>query len=324
MDRRSGHRRRAGQRRHRLHRARLDAGSDSSIAGQGHARLRRTVPPDQRRGNRHQLAAVARLCRPVQQQLRVLPARLHLGLPHRLGTHHPAAARRPHPSLQPGYVKAATERAVEPMEKMKGKHYRKHLKPMQAELMSLQRWVQETGQRLLVLFEGRDTAGKGGSIGAISDHLNPRACRIVALPKPTETEQGQWYFQRYVAHLPTKGEIVLFDRSWYNRAGVEKVMGFCTEAECEAFLEQAPLFEKQLVDDGIILVKYWLSVDQEEQEERFAERAADPLKRWKLSPIDIKAREKYADYGRARQAMFAATHTAWAPWTVVDFNDQKL
>ena len=209
------------------------------------------------------------------------------------------------------------------MEEMKGKHYRKHLKPMQSELMSLQRWVQETGQRLLVLFEGRDTAGKGGSIGAISDHLNPRACRIVALPKPTETEQGQWYFQRYVSHLPTKGEIVLFDRSWYNRAGVEKVMGFCTEAECEAFLEQAPVFEKQLVDDGIILIKYWLSVDQEEQEERFAERAADPLKRWKLSPIDIKAREKYVDYGHARQAMFAATHTKWAPWTVVEFNDQK-
>jgi polyphosphate kinase len=209
------------------------------------------------------------------------------------------------------------------MGKLKKKEYEELLEPLQIELNTMARWLQHTGKRLVVVFEGRDTAGKGGSITAISDCLNQRQCHVIALAKPTEREMGQWYFQRYVAHLPAAGEITLFDRSWYNRAGVEKVMGFCTDAQYKAFLKQAHAFEKQLVDDGVLLFKYWLAVDQDKQEERFAERVADPLKRWKLSPIDLKAREKYAEYGRARDAMFEATHTKSAPWTVVDFNDQK-
>ena len=210
------------------------------------------------------------------------------------------------------------------MGSLKRKKYEELLAPMEAELVEMARWVAETGQRLLVLFEGRDTAGKGGAIQAIADCLNPRQCRVVALPRPSEREAAQWYFQRYVAHLPAKGEIVLFDRSWYNRAGVERVMGFCTEEQAEAFLDAAPGFEKQLVDDGITLLKYWLCCDQAEQEERFAERLEDPLKRWKLSPIDLEARKKYDAYTRAREAMLEATHTDAAPWTLVDFNDQKL
>ena len=198
------------------------------------------------------------------------------------------------------------------------------LEPLQHELNDLARWLAHTGKRLMVVIEGRDTAGKGGVISAISDTLNPRQCRTVALGKPGEREQSQWYFQRYVPHLPAAGDIVLFDRSWYNRAGVERVMGFCTEAQTQAFLKQAPVFEKMLVDDGILLFKYWLTVDQAQQEERFAERLADPLKRWKLSPIDLKAREKYAEYGQARDAMLKATHTKHAPWTLVDFNNQRV
>ncbi|RST29985.1 polyphosphate kinase 2 [Sphingomonas ginkgonis] len=206
---------------------------------------------------------------------------------------------------------------------MKRKKYEARLKPMQAELVALARWAQATGQRILILFEGRDTAGKGGAIAAIAARLNPRQCRVVALSKPSEAETGQWYFQRYVPHLPCKGQIVLFDRSWYNRAGVEKVMGFATATEVEAFLEAVPTFEKMLVDDGILLFKYWLGCDQEQQEERFAERAKDPLKRWKLSPIDQAARDHYADYGAARDAMLKATHHRKTPWTLVDFNDQR-
>ncbi len=197
------------------------------------------------------------------------------------------------------------------------------LAPLQLELNDVARWLLHTGKRLVVVVEGRDTAGKGGVINAITETLNPRLCRTVALAKPGEREATQWYFQRYVPHLPAAGEIVLFDRSWYNRAGVERVMGFCTEAQTRAFLKQAPVFEKMLVDDGVLLVKYWLTVDQAQQEERFAERLSDPLKRWKLSPIDLQARSKYADYGRARDAMLKATHTPHAPWTLVDFNDQR-
>jgi len=206
---------------------------------------------------------------------------------------------------------------------MKTKDYEKALEPLQIELNQLARWLLHTGKRALVIVEGRDTAGKGGVINAITSCLPPRQCRSVALSKPDETEKTQWYFQRYLAHLPSAGELVLFDRSWYNRAGVEKVMGFCTPEQTAQFLKQVPVLEKMLVDDGILLFKYWLSVDQEEQEERFAERVKDPTKRWKLSPIDIKAREKYAEYGKARDEMFAATHTKLAPWTVVDFNSQK-
>jgi polyphosphate kinase 2 len=201
--------------------------------------------------------------------------------------------------------------------------YLDQLAPLQVELNRVARWLQYTERRLLVLIEGRDTAGKGGVISAIAERLNPRQCHVVALAKPSERERTQWYFQRYVAHLPAAGEIVLFDRSWYNRAGVEPVMGFCTAEQTAAFLKQVPVFEKQLVDDGILLFKYWLTVDQAEQEKRFAERLADPLKRWKLSPIDQQARLHYDDYGRARDRMLEATHTKKAPWTLVDFNDQR-
>ena len=209
------------------------------------------------------------------------------------------------------------------MSRLKRKDYETLLEPLQEELVAMARWLQHTGKRALVLFEGRDAAGKGGAIDAIRQHINPRQCRVVALPKPTEREASQWYFQRYAAHLPAAGELVLFDRSWYNRAGVEKVMGFAGSAQVASFLREAPLFEKMLVDDGILLFKYWLCCDQEQQEKRFAERLRDPLKRWKLSPIDVEARTKYGDYTKAREAMLKATHTPHAPWTLVDFNDQK-
>lgn len=207
--------------------------------------------------------------------------------------------------------------------KLKKDDYEELIEPLNVELNNVARWLQKTGRRMVVVIEGRDTAGKGGCVGAIADRLNPRQARIVALPKPSEREQTQWFFQRYVAHLPAAGEIVLFDRSWYNRAGVERVMGYCTKAQYTLFLQQAPLFERMLVDDGILLLKYWLAVDQEKQEERFADRAADPLKRWKLSPVDLQAREHYKDYGDARDRMFRATHTRDAPWHVVNFNDQR-
>jgi len=209
------------------------------------------------------------------------------------------------------------------MAKLKRKEYEQLLEPMQLELANMARWAQHSGQRVLVLFEGRDTAGKGGVIQDVAKHLNPRQCRVVALPKPTERESTQWYFQRHIAHLPAAGEIVLMDRSWYNRAGVEKVMGYCTDAQYQAFLAQAPVFEKLLVDDGILLFKYWLCVDQEQQEKRFCERHIDPLKGWKLSPVDLKSRSKYSAYTEAREAMLRATHREAAPWTLVDFNDQK-
>jgi polyphosphate kinase 2 len=207
--------------------------------------------------------------------------------------------------------------------KLKRKHYEKLLEPMQAELLQMARWIEHTGRRLLVLFEGRDAAGKGGVISAVAESLNPRQCRTVALSKPSDREKNEWYFQRYIEHLPAAGEIVLFDRSWYNRSGVEHVMGFCSDDEYRAFLTQAPAFENMLIDDGVLLFKYWLTVDQALQEERFAERASDPLKRWKLSPIDLKARDSYVEYGHARDEMLKATHTANAPWTLVNFNDQK-
>jgi polyphosphate kinase len=203
------------------------------------------------------------------------------------------------------------------------KDYVEQLAPLQLELNQMARWLQAAGKRLLIIVEGRDTAGKGGVIGAIAETLNPRQCRVVALGKPSDRERTQWYFQRYVPFLPAAGEIALFDRSWYNRAGVEPVMGFCTPQETAAFLKQVPAFEKLLTDDGVLLFKYWLTVDQAQQEERFAERLQDPMKRWKLTPIDLKAREKYAAYTKARETMLEATHTKSAPWTLVDFNDQK-
>ncbi len=220
-------------------------------------------------------------------------------------------------------TKSGSEASGDNSKRLGKAEYYERLAPLELELNQMANWLQHTGKRLLVIIEGRDTAGKGGVISAISDTLNPRQCHVVALPKPDERERTQWYFQRYVQHLPAAGEIMLFDRSWYNRAGVERVMGFCTEDETRAFLKQAPAFEKLLVDDGILLFKYWLTVDQVQQEERFAERLEDPLKRCKLSLIDLKAREKYADYTAARHAMLKATHTDHAPWTIVNFNDQR-
>ena len=209
-------------------------------------------------------------------------------------------------------------------DKLGRKDYEAALAPMQLELAQMSRWLAHHHKRLLVIFEGRDTAGKSGVIRAISEVLDPRRCQVVALGKPSEQERSQWYFQRYVPHLPSAGNVVLFDRSWYNRAGVEKVMGFCTDEEHRRFMREVPLFERMLVDDGILVFKYWLCVDQAEQEARFAERLADPLKRWKLSPVDVVARTKYSDYGKARNAMLKASHTDHAPWTLVDFNDQRL
>jgi len=208
-------------------------------------------------------------------------------------------------------------------EKLSPKDYEAALEPMQLELAQMSRWLAHHHKRLLVIFEGRDTAGKSGVIRAISDVLDPRRCQVVALGKPSEQERTQWYFQRYVPHLPSAGNVVLFDRSWYNRAGVEKVMGFCTDDEYKRFLREVPLFERMLVDDGILLFKYWLCVDQVEQEKRFADRLEDPLKRWKLSPVDVVARTKYSEYGQARNAMLKASHSEHAPWTLVDFNDQR-
>ena len=202
--------------------------------------------------------------------------------------------------------------------------YETLLKPMSKELAAMARWVSETGQRMVIVFEGRDTAGKGGSIDMFARVLNPRQCRVVALPGPNERERTQWYFQRYVEHMPAEGEIVLFDRSWYNRAGVERVMGFCTPEQSQAFLNAAPEFERHLVDDGMLLFKYWLCCDQAVQEQRFENRLNNPMKRWKLSGIDIKARSHFDDYTEAREMMLAATHTEFAPWTLVDFNDQPL
>lgn len=209
------------------------------------------------------------------------------------------------------------------MKQIKRKRFEGLYAQLEQELVAMARWVAVTGARVIVLFEGRDTAGKGGAIQAVARPLNPRQCRTVALPKPSEREASQWYFQRYVQHLPAAGEIVLFDRSWYNRAGVEKVMGYANPAQIALFLKQAPAFERMLVEDGILLFKYWLATDQAQQEKRLAERLDDPLKRWKLSPVDLAARDKYDEYTRARDAMLRATHTAESPWTLIDFNDQR-
>jgi polyphosphate kinase 2 len=201
--------------------------------------------------------------------------------------------------------------------------YVEELAYLQRELIKLQEWVRMKGLRVCVLFEGRDAAGKGGVIKRITQSLNPRVCRIVALGTPTEKERGQWYFQRYVAELPAKGEIVLFDRSWYNRAGVEHVMGFCTEEEYRDFLVACPQFEKMLIRSGMILIKYWFSVNDEEQEKRFQERMSNPIKRWKLSPMDMQSRKHWVDYSRAKDEMFAHTDTKKSPWFVVNADNKK-
>ncbi len=206
---------------------------------------------------------------------------------------------------------------------MRRKAYEKQKYRLQVELLKLQAWVRETGQRVVIVFEGRDAAGKGGTIKRFMEHLNPRGARVVALEKPTEIERGQWYFQRYIEHLPTRGEIVLFDRSWYNRAGVEHVMGFCTPEEYAEFMRQAPEFESQLVHSGIHLVKFWFSVSRAEQQRRFAEREHHPLKQWKLSPIDLASLDKWDDYTAAKESMFMHTDTEQAPWIVIKSDCKK-
>ena len=208
-------------------------------------------------------------------------------------------------------------------ERMKHKAYRKEVEPLQIELVKLQRWVERAGERVVVIFEGRDAAGKGGTLNRFMQPLNPRHARAVALSKPTETERGEWYFQRYVTQLPSAGNMVLFDRSWYNRAGVERVMGFCTEAQAARFLEEAPPFEASLVRDGIILIKLWLNVGREMQLKRFHSRRHHPLKRWKLTDTDILGLTKWEAYNIAQEDIFRATHTDAAPWTVVLSNDKR-
>ena len=203
------------------------------------------------------------------------------------------------------------------------KSYEKQKYRQQVELLKLQAWVKETGARVVILFEGRDAAGKGGTIKRFMEHLNPRGARVVALEKPSEVERGQWYFQRYVQHLPTRGEIVMFDRSWYNRAGVEQVMGFCSQAEYDEFLRQTPEFERQLVRSGVYLFKFWFSVSRAEQRRRFKERKIHPLKQWKLSPVDLASLDKWDDYTRAKEAMFLHTDTSDAPWTVIRSDCKK-
>jgi polyphosphate kinase 2 len=208
-------------------------------------------------------------------------------------------------------------------ERMSRDYYDHHKRLLQIELVKLQNWVKDTGQRIVIVFEGRDAAGKGGTIKRFTEHLNPRGCRVVALEKPTERERTQWYFQRYVPHLPAAGEIVMFDRSWYNRAGVERVMGFCTPEEYLEFMREAPEFERMLVHSGLNLTKFWFSVTQAEQRTRFVIRQVDPVRQWKLSPMDIQSLDKWDDYTEAKEAMFFYTDTADAPWTVVKSNDKK-
>jgi polyphosphate kinase 2 len=206
---------------------------------------------------------------------------------------------------------------------MSRKNYEKAKYRLQVELLKLQAWVKSTGQRVVILFEGRDAAGKGGTIKRFMEHMNPRGARVVALEKPSEVERGQWYFQRYVEHLPTAGEIVMFDRSWYNRAGVERVMGFCSEAEYGEFIRQVPEFERNLVRSGIHLIKFWFSVSKAEQRRRFEERKLHPLKQWKLSPVDMASLGKWEDYTKAKEAMFFHTDTADSPWTVIKSDCKK-
>jgi len=201
--------------------------------------------------------------------------------------------------------------------------YEAELLRMQTELVEMQEWVKTSGTRLVVVFEGRDAAGKGGTIQRVAEYLNPRVCRIVALPAPTERQRTQWYFQRYVEHLPAAGEIVLFDRSWYNRAGVERVMGFATMPEYQRFLRQCPIFERLLIEDGILLRKYWFSVSDAEQERRFQSRIDDPTRRWKLSPMDLESRTRWVEYSKAKDDMFAHTDTKQSPWFVVEADDKR-
>ncbi|MTH33832.1 polyphosphate kinase 2 [Paracoccus limosus] len=245
------------------------------------------------------------------------------------GMAQPVAARAPSgprhfPSASPDQVRLAFETGRYPYGRRMGRRtYEAEKAQLQAELLKVQIWAQETGQKFVILFEGRDAAGKGGTIKRFMEHLNPRFARVVALNKPSEVERGQWFFQRYIGHLPTAGEMVFYDRSWYNRAGVERVMNFCSPSEYLEFMRQAPEFERMLVRSGIRLYKYWFSVSRDEQRARFTARETDPLKRWKLSPIDLASLDRWDDYTEAKEAMFFYTDTADAPWTIVKSNDKK-
>jgi polyphosphate kinase 2 len=218
---------------------------------------------------------------------------------------------------------ASREAAADPPPKMKRKEYEREMRRLHGELVAMQQWVKASGAKICIVFEGRDTAGKGGTIKRITERVSPRVFRVIALAAPTEREQSQMYIQRYLPHLPAAGEVVIFDRSWYNRAGVEPVMGFCTPEETERFLELAPAVEKAMVDDGILLLKYWLEVSPAEQTRRLERRIEDPRKLWKLSDMDLKSYSRWYDYSRARDAMFAATDTAWAPWYVAVTDDRQ-
>jgi polyphosphate kinase 2 len=231
----------------------------------------------------------------------------------------PDAGTDPDTELAPGW----REGAYPYRNLLSRRSYEKQKYRLQVELLKLQAWVKETGQRVVILFEGRDAAGKGGTIKRVMEHLNPRGARVVALEKPSDVERGQWYFQRYIEHLPTRGEIVLFDRSWYNRAGVERVMGFCNQAEYDEFMRQTPEFERHLVRSGVHLVKFWFSVSRSEQRRRFKERKAHPLKQWKLSPVDTASLDKWDEYTLAKEAMFLHTDTSDAPWTVIKSDCKK-
>ena len=228
------------------------------------------------------------------------------------------------PTVTPDAIRHGFETGSYPYQSKLGRReYEAEKAQLQAELLKVQHWAQETGQKFVLLFEGRDAAGKGGTIKRFTEHLNPRFARVVALNKPSDTERGQWFFQRYIDHLPTAGEMVFYDRSWYNRAGVERVMGFCEPSQYLEFMRQTPELERMLTRSGIQLYKYWFSVTQEEQRRRFDARATDPLKRWKLSPIDKASLDKWEDYTEAKEAMFFYTDTADAPWTIIKSNDKK-
>ena len=239
-------------------------------------------------------------------------------------TYHHRVGRVPAPSGSgPGGVGDLGDEEWAMVHQLPKRRYEQELVKLQGELATMTEWIHRSGSRVVVVFEGRDAAGKGGVIKRISEYLSPRVCRIVALPAPTERERGEWYFQRYVAELPSAGEMALFDRSWYNRAGVERVMGFCTDEQYQRFLRQCPVFEHQLIEDGIILIKYWFSVSDDEQERRFQSRVDDPLRRWKLSPMDLEARQRWVDYSRAKDNMFLHTDTPESPWYVVEADDKR-
>jgi len=235
-----------------------------------------------------------------------------------------AGAPSEFPKVSPDKIRQAFETGEYPYEqKMGKKEYESEKAKLQAELLKVQKWVHDTGQKFVLLFEGRDAAGKGGTIKRFMEHLNPREARVVALNKPTDTERGQWFYQRYIANLPTAGEMVFYDRSWYNRAGVERVMGFCSPTEYLEFMRQTPDMERMMVRSGVRMYKYWFSVTRDEQKRRFDSRKDDPLKRWKLSPVDLASLSKWDDYTEAKEAMFFYTDTADAPWTIIKSNDKK-